>query len=845
MSVPRAGPAVWPPLAGLSRVDGSLRSWVIGAVIIVWCFLLWVVPAGLSDLQGADESRYVLVAREWLAGDGGITLKLFGEPYDQKPPLPFLLLALMLKITGGEVVSLTVRLPSILLGTAAVLATWRIARRHLGEEAGIFAALVLMTSTQWMMDTPTAELNVMFAGWFTLSMACWFLRPVGVVSWWRAAGMWLMLAAAFFTKGPLALLMAASVISVEALLRKSWAPFKESRFIAGFALNLLLIGIWLYAQQSEVGSDFVRNQVGGETVDRFLKGSHEAPFHYYMVRLFTSIMFPWAFFLIPATIEIWRGARAKSPLLATTLFGWGAVPLLILTLSSGKRESYPIPLLPGLSIAVGYYLSQFLSRVKSIRPASNTLMAAAVVGGGVLVLGAVAILLHPDLGWTRDAYFSGWQLLPACLIVAAFWTAAWGIRRYRDYAATPIFAMAIFMSLFAVAVSTLVRPASGPSKSSRSFSEFMENYLESAQVPHVVGLIGRAERAEYHVYADYLGVPLDFDKDIVGDRKALPEVLLLRTKDFDKGDVKLAAGMKSRGYTLAGRTMALGDTMSIYGKVNEQPPLAAAQNEFRFGIVGDTGRDSETAFAISRELLKRHQKKPLDAVLLLGDNIYGDDPFDVAVVERFENVFRGLRDANVPFHAVLGNHDVSNGYATHEITYPGFGMDGKRYYEESLGDDLVTFYFLDNYSLRTSPEQFIWLKERLEASRSKWRFVITHEPLRSDTDVHSIDDQVFRLIGKLLIREDVQGVFSGHLHFYERPAFARPLQITSGSGSKAAVQQVDHVSDATALYSSKGAFLMLTVTDDGAMCESISEDGALIEKFSIPMNGSAPTVAKR
>lgn len=839
MNFQDAGYAVDPFLDWNSANGAKFRNFAPGVFLFICCFVLWVLPAGLSDLRGADETRYVLVAREWLAGDRVIGLTLFGVPYDQKPPLPFLLLALMLKMSGGEISSLAVRLPSILLGTSAVLATWAIGRRHLGEIAGFFAAIILMTSTQWMMDTPTAELNVMFAGWLTLSLAVWFLRPIGGMSPRRALAMWLLLAAAFFTKGPLALLIVTSVISAEAAIRRSWAPFKESRFAAGMLLNIALIGVWLYAQHLEAGSEFVKNQVSGETVDRFLKGSHEAPFYFYMIRLFTSIMFPWAFFLVPAANRIWKEVRTLPTVLGTALFGWGLVPLLILTLAAGKRESYPIPVLPGLSLLVGHYLSRLVAANKSGTHISLALMGVAIIGSLGLAAGTAAIIASPELGWTRDAYFTGWQMLPAIILIIAFGMLARSIHRFRNNSATPIFALAAIIALSGLCMTSLVRPANSPGNSSRSFSAFLDDFLARQGTAPVVGLIDRAARPEYHVYGGYAGVELDYENDICVESAPLPDVLLLRTKDFRKNE-GLDAVMQSRGYSVATRAVASRDVVSIYCKEPPHCTNAVSKSELRFGLVGDTGRDSETVLAVAKQMFKSHKLQRLDAVMLLGDNIYGDDEFDVAVVERFEKVFKDLLTARVPFHAALGNHDVSNGYVYREQTYAPLGMDGQRYYEKTFGDDLVTFFVLDDYSLLTSPEQYIWLKNRLEACQSTWRFIVTHEPLRTQTDVHSIDQNVQQLLGGILKDEGVQAVFSGHLHFYERPQFQHPLQVTLGSGSKAQVQTGDATTPEATLFSSKGAFALLTISPDRAVCKVIAEDGSSIEKFSIPHESSPP-----
>lgn len=551
---------------------GKYRAVAPEIVLVMLCLLLWLVPAGLSELRNADEARYVLIAREWLACSNGLCLTFFGEPYDQKPPLPFLLLGAMLKLTGGEVVTFFVRIPSIALGTAAVIATWRIARRHLGELAGFISALVVMTSMRWMKDVPTTELNIMFSGWITLSLACWFLRPEGVLSPARALAMWGCLAAAFFTKGPFAIVIVGSVLGTEAAFARSWRPFRESRFVLGLLGVVAMIGLWFLAERMHYGADFVRNQVVGESVDRFLQGKHRQPNSYYVGRMFHTIMFPWAIALIPMAFAIWRRSRELPSIITTAFIGWGLIPMIVLSLAAGKREPYPLPLLPGFALVVAYWLRQFIAANRKTPRICDAIMWSSIGWCGVYLVGGFFAFARPDLCEARGAYFRSWQIIPWVGLVVAFAVSAWVIRRNRASPVTPVLGISAILVLTGIMFTTIVKPSADPDKSSRAFSAELDHILESREIQNPVGLIDGAAKPEYHVYGRYLATKLDFESDILRVDKPLPQLLILRPQDWDDAAM-FEAALNKRGFTLERTTLAARDEFRIYIRP-EAPPGA-------------------------------------------------------------------------------------------------------------------------------------------------------------------------------------------------------------------------------------------------------------------------------
>ena len=60
------------------------------------------------------------------------------------------------------------------------------------------------------------------------------------------------------------------------------------------------------------------------------------------------------------------------------------------------------------------------------------------------------------------------------------------------------------------------------------------------------------------------------------------------------------------------------------------------------------------------------RRAPVDLVLMAGDNI--DPDGDLALVERtFRRPYSSLLQDGVPFHAVLGNHDIRSANGAQQI----------------------------------------------------------------------------------------------------------------------------------------------------------------------------------
>src|SRR5882724_8554533 len=146
--------------------------------------------------------------------------------------------------------------------------------------------------------------------------------------------------------------------------------------------------------------------------------------------------------------------------------------------------------------------------------------------------------------------------------------------------------------------------------------------------------------------------------------------------------------------------------------------LPLKQKSVRFAVIGDSGTGDKHQFDVGRQMADCRLKFPFDLVLMLGDNLYGDEnPIDFQ--RKFEEPYKPLLDAGVKFYASLGNHDNPN-----ERFYKPFNMGEKRYY--NFKNSGVEFFALD--STYMDPQQLDWLAKSLSGSSSEWKICYFHHP---------------------------------------------------------------------------------------------------------------------
>ena len=274
---------------------------------------------------------------------------------------------------------------------------------------------------------------------------------------------------------------------------------------------------------------------------------------------------------------------------------------------------------------------------------------------------------------------------------------------------------------------------------------------------------------------------------------------------------------------------------------DHEPPLALRRTSLKFAVIGDSGQWSSVQRETAAQLAAQRTTTPFDAVLMLGDNNYGDGSAESYRV-RFEEPFKPLLDAGVTFYAVRGNHDVGA-----QWKYPRFNMGGERYYTlerragviPALGGDRVQFFALDSVNL--DRQQLSWFDRQLSESTADWKVVFFHHPIYSTGRYARSSAARRSAIERVLIEHGVDVVFSGHEHLYERlvPQNGVMYFVVGASGS-VRVGDLRPSAFRAAGYDRDLSFLLVEILGDALYFRAVNRVGETIDRGKILKTPSSP-----
>lgn len=198
-------------------------------------------------------------------------------------------------------------------------------------------------------------------------------------------------------------------------------------------------------------------------------------------------------------------------------------------------------------------------------------------------------------------------------------------------------------------------------------------------------------------------------------------------------------------------------------RAQPQPPAVHASGATRFLAVADVGSGDSNQRAVGAQMAAVHRRQPVDLVVLAGDNIYPSG--DIRLIGKtFEQPYAELLAAKVPFHAVLGNHDIRTDNGKPQLAYRPYGMKG-RFYSVRQGD--VEFFMLDTNGNAPWKEQLSWFRSALAKSKASWKVVVGHHPIYS-SGFYGNNSALREKFSSLMQRHGVQLYINGHEHNYER-----------------------------------------------------------------------------
>ena len=213
------------------------------------------------------------------------------------------------------------------------------------------------------------------------------------------------------------------------------------------------------------------------------------------------------------------------------------------------------------------------------------------------------------------------------------------------------------------------------------------------------------------------------------------------------------------------------------------PPLPGTKKPMRFWALGDAGTADVNQFNVRDAFYRMNASKPVDAILMLGDNAYNagtDSEFQRAVFDCYPALLR-----NTPLWSTIGNHETDQSTApASSIPYyqifslpqngevGGLASGTENYYSFDYGN--IHFVCLDAMISSRSPTGTMatWLTNDLAATAQDWIIAFWHHPPYTkgshNSDAESQLIQMRQNILPILEAYGVDLVLCGHSHAYER-----------------------------------------------------------------------------
>jgi 4-amino-4-deoxy-L-arabinose transferase len=351
----------------------ALRPLALFAFLALALAVIWRGNRQVGFFE-TSEARYAEVAREMTVTGDYISPQINYVYHFTKPPLVYWITAAGYRLLGA-----TPFAARFFLGFAAALVlllTALLYRMRVPGSTGLVPAAFLFLSLEFFALAKVLTTDMFLCLWVTAGFTLWELREekrLGPRPF--AALLGVTAAAAFLTKGPVGILVWASVLVPYALWKdrgRSLKPF-ASPFFWGTAL---LLGVPWFVAVGLKHPGLLAYLITRESVEAAVsaKRFHPGPW-YYFIPIFLVGFFPW-WALVFAR---WRQAVRKEVRLWLL---WAVVPVVIWSLFPAKLPTYILPTFPAWALLAAWALERGGPPGRGLGVAMGA--ASAMVAGGAL-----------------------------------------------------------------------------------------------------------------------------------------------------------------------------------------------------------------------------------------------------------------------------------------------------------------------------------------------------------------------------------------------------------------------------------------------------------------------------
>ena len=445
--------------------------WFFSIAALVTYFL----NLGANDIWIQNESFYAEASREMLASGNYLEIFYNYIPRFNKPPLLYWIITSFISWLG--VTEAVVRLPIVFMGLGTVYLVYLLGKLLDSQQLGIWAAIIMAFSFQFLINTRYASPEVPLTFFFTLTMF-WFLKGYLTRQYFWIILSSIALGLAVLMKGYPYFLVIGGIMGLFTVFESKW---KWSHFwstirflrpwwiitISGF-IGFSWIG-YMMITQSEAFFEVLMN----ETFRRaFTRSSSLKPFFYLEANLWGFLPYSLPFYM---ALIYWlvKGMRGFHPqLLLPFTWSWIIVMFVIFTIAKGKIPTYFIQAHPAMSLFTAYFMLKLPQEAPRFAKWVNVSML--ITLSFITIINVAIIWVFQGPWWAYPISFLPWLVL---FINRSTTPALW------RYGYTPYYGFVVTYGLFA----WLALPAiEGPFRPFDEIGRVVNEQVPDKDVPLVI-----------------------------------------------------------------------------------------------------------------------------------------------------------------------------------------------------------------------------------------------------------------------------------------------------------------------------------------------------------------------
>ena len=347
----------------------ATRRWAVR--IMVALAPIWLIGILDRGLWTPDEPREADIS--WrMSHQADRTLpELAGTPFLEKPPLSYWMSAAGLRLFGDSPAA--ARSPNILYAILIALAVGALALAMTDGAAAVMAALVTATSIIVFRVTVWLAPDACLLAGCAISLLGAYLGYTSPAGRRKLLGYCLMHAGAamgFMAKSAPGWMAPALALGALIAWERRWSELARWELYAGFVLQALIIGPWIYAvTRSADGRDALLALFWHNIVGRFAKiaapaaldytSGHKAAVGKYFIELPVYLL-PWTLLVVAALRRAWDRVRVAGVVGTPWRFAIAAsLPfLVVLSFAATARDIYSAPALIGFGLLVALWMRE-------------------------------------------------------------------------------------------------------------------------------------------------------------------------------------------------------------------------------------------------------------------------------------------------------------------------------------------------------------------------------------------------------------------------------------------------------------------------------------------------------